>query len=331
MADADAKKRVQQVIAEKVKPKADEAFEGMATAVPELAKAMKKVSDGLRDGEDPALITTHVRDLTIKLRDVSAARTAAMSALDALEEATKDDDDFEADKAEIETLKAKLTKAKALLGDQIVKAKGLEDKATAAAKQGAESEKEAHREWDGIITHFEAANAIAARMLKEMKQTLQDAQAAVKAHDSAALKTAQDEAKRTPEMPEDVLEGKLLKKRVNEFLSKYNLDNFSREFIQEMAKDRATIVEPFDQRAQELATELKKLKDQTLKLAIEAPNAAKATAALGFKANFNLRVEAALKLDESKMAKALEEIARQAGAKATGKELVEKLKKAKLL
>jgi hypothetical protein len=331
MADADAKKRVQQVIAEKVKPKADQAFEGIASSVPELAKAMKKVSDGLRNGEDPALITTHVRELTIKLRDVSAARSSAIAALDALDEATKDDDDFEADEAEVEALKAKLLKAKALLGDQIVKAKDLEDKATAAAKQGAESEKEAHREWDGIITHFEAANAIAARMQKEMKQTLQNAQAAVKAHDSAALKAAQDEAKRIPDLPEDVLEGKLLKKRVNEFLSKYDLDNFSREFIQEMAKDRAITVDPFDQRAQEIATELKKLKEQVLKLTIEPPNAAKATAALGFKANFNAKVEAALKLDEGKMAKALEEVARQAGAKATGKELVEKLKKAKLV
>ena len=62
-----------------------------------------------------------------------------------------------------------------------------------------------------------------------------------------------------------------------------------------------------------------------------ARGAAKATAALGFKATFNTKVEAALKLDDAKMAKALEDLAKQAGVKASGKELVEKLKKAKLL
>jgi len=331
MADSDAKKRVQQEIADKVKPLAEKAFKGIATSVPELAKVMKKVSDGLHAGEDPALITTHVRELTIKLRDVTMARAAAGAALDALEAATQDDDDFEADEAEIEGLKGKLVKAKDLLGDQIVKAKALEDKAAAAAKQGAESEKEARREWDAIITHFEAANAIAARMLKELKQTSQAAEAAVKARDASALKAAQEEAKTTPDLPKDVLEGKQLKKYVNEFLSKYDLDGFSKGLLDEMAKDRATVVDPYDQRAQEISTELKKLKEHILKLAIEPPNAAKATATLGFKANFNVKVEAALKLDEAKMAKALEEIAKQAGAKATGKELVEKLRKAKLL
>jgi len=101
--------------------------------------------------------------------------------------------------------------------------------------------------------------------------------------------------------------------------------------VDEMAKDRATTVDEYDKRAQALEKEVKKIQDAVAKLEIEPPDAVKATAVLGFKANFITKVQAALKLDESKLAKALEDIAKQAGVKATGKELVEKLKKAKLL
>jgi len=331
MADAEAKKRVQKLIAEKVKPAADQAFQWIAAGTPELAKAMKKVSDGLHNGEDPVLMNTHRRELSISLRTLLAARDAANNALDALDDITKDDDDLQSYEEEVEQLQAKLTKAKALIEDQIVKAKDLEDKSEAAAKQSLESEKAAHREWDAIMARFEGATATAARKLKELKQALQAAQAAAKARDVAALKKAQDEARRAPDEPDDVVEGKALKKQVNDFLSKYDLDNFSKEFLQEMAKDRATKVDNYDQRAAEITREMKTLKEQALKLAIEPPDAVKATAVLGFKANFNSKVEAALKLDEGKLAKALEDIAKQAGIKATGKDLVEKLKKAKIL
>jgi len=330
MADAEAKKRVQKVIAEKVKPAADDAFKGIASSVPELVKAMKKVSDGLHNGEYPAVMMTHRRELAIRMRAVTAARSAAIEALDALEDATKDDDDFEADEQEIEQLQLKLTKAKTLLADQIVKAKDLEDKAAAGAKHNLESEKSAHRDWDTLIALFESQLATAVKAVKELKKAQQDGEAAVKARDAAALKAARAVGEYFI-ISEEVMQGKLLKKRVNEFLSKYDLDNFSKDFLQEMAKDRATTVDVFDQRAQQLMTEMSKLKAAILKLAIEPPNAAKATAALGFKATFNTKVEAALKLDDAKMAKALEDLAKQAGVKASGKELVEKLKKAKLL
>ena len=63
------------------------------------------------------------------------------------------------------------------------------------------------------------------------------------------------------------------------------------------------------------------------KLEIAPPDCVKVTAKLGFKANFNARVEKALKLDEARLAKELEAIGKDAGVKGTGKEFVAKLKK----
>ena len=329
MADAEAKKRVHKLIEDKVKPAADAAFQRVAKAVPELAKAMKKVEAGIKC-EGPDILQTYRRELIIKLRAVVEARGWALDALEELKKATPDDADFEADADEVEALQKKLTASRDLLADQIVKAKKLEDDAREAIEKGDKSEKVAHREWDAMMTLFETQTAWLDKQLKEMRTAQKNADAAVKSRDQAALKTAKESVNEFLEAP-DAMQGKLLLKRTNEFLSKYDIDTFSKDFVGEMAKDRATTVGEYDKRAQELEQEGKKIQDAVAKLQIEPPDAVKATAVLGFKANFITKVQAALKLEESKLGKALEDIAKQAGVNGSGKELVDKLKKAKLL
>jgi hypothetical protein len=330
MADAEAKKRVHKEIQDKVQPLANDAFKGIAKAVPELAKVMKTVGDAIKKGEGADLLQTYRRELTIKLRAVSDARGDALDALAALEKATADDDDFAADADEIKDLKKKLVNSRDLLADQIVKGKKIEDDAKAAAEEGGKAEKTAHREWDAMMTLFERQTSSLPGVLKRLRGLQADAEDAVKSRAAAALKPIKDSVSDFA-LNDDAMQGKLLLKRTNEFLSKYDIDSFSKSFVDEMAKDRATTVDEYDKRAQALEKEVKKIQDAVAKLEIEPPDAVKATAVLGFKANFITKVQAALKLDESKLAKALEDIAKQAGVKATGKELVEKLKKAKLL
>ncbi len=330
MADAEVKKRVQKEIQTNVKPASDKAFKGIATAVPDLAKSMKKVSDAIKAKADPDLLQTYRRELVIKVRAVNDARDWALEALDALKKATEDDEDFAADADEVEALQKKLTAARDLLADQVVKAKKLEDGARIAAEAGEKTEKAAHREWDVIITDFDAATSRLESFIKGMRASKAKADAAVKARDAAALKAVKDNFSKVV-IDEDVLRGKLLFKRTNEFMSKYDLDTLSRDFIDEMARDRATTINEYDKRSQAMMQEAKKIQDDMDKLAVEPPNAVKATAVLGFKANFIAKVEAALKADPAKLGKALEDIAKLAGVPATGKELLEKLKKAKLL
>jgi hypothetical protein len=329
MADTEAKKRVQKAIQDNVMPMAKVGFSGIAKAVPELAKAMKTASDAIKKGESADLLETYRRDLKIKLRDVSDARGSCLDALDALAEATKEDADFEADLEEVKALKAKLVKAGDLLADQIIKGKKIEDAAKAAAAQNLKDETTAHREWDATMTLFERQTARAAAVLKTLRNTRQGAEAAVKARDAEALKKCKDELAGF-QLNDVVLQGKLLLQRTNEVLSKYDLDSFSKEFVDEMAKDKATTIGEYDENAKTLMVEMKAIKDAVAKLEIDAPDAVKATAKLGFKASFVSKVAAALKLDESKIPKALEDIAKQAGVEATGKELFDKLKKEKL-
>src|SRR5664280_1338705 len=331
MADAAAetKKRVQKAIQDTVKPLADGAFARVTKAVPALAKAMKTVADSIKDSDSADVIETNARDLKMKMRDVSEARGWALEALDKLDEITKDDDDFVADSEEIKTLKKKLAATRDLLADQIVKGKKLEDAAKAAAAQGDKTEKTAHREWDAMMTLFETQTAGLTGQLKELRTNQKEAEAAVKARDAAALKRTQESVATFP-LQQTALQGKLLQKRIDDYLSKFDIKTLSDEFNAEMAKDRSTTVLDYDKHAQALEQEAKKIMDAVAKLKIDPPDAVKATAKLGFKANFITKVEAALKLDEAKIPKALEDIGKAAGVKGTGKEFLDKLKKEKL-
>jgi hypothetical protein len=324
--DVEAKQRVQKVIKAKVQPDADAAFAGVLKAVPELAKSIVKLNDAIKKALDADLIRTYARELTIHTRAVSNARLAATEALKTLKEVTSDDDDFAADVDEIEKLQAKLEAVRDRLSDQIIKAKDAADRAEKAADDGELSEKTAHRTWDSIIAEFESANALITRLLKTMRSTQQEAIDAAGKRDAATLKTKKDALVKIAHN-KDVADGKLLLRRTNEFLSSLDMDQLSREFMTEIAHDKVKIIGEYDKRAQAMQAEAEKIMADMAKLTIAPPDAVKVTAKLGFKANFNARVEKALKLDEAKLMKELEAIGKDAGVKGTGKDFVAKLKK----
>lgn len=331
MVDAELKQQVHQQIQAKVKPLADGAFKRMAGAVPELQAAIKKVERALREGASSDLLQTYRRELVIRMRAVNEARKWAVDALAALAEATADDEAFEAGAAEIEALQARLAKARDLLADQVVKGKKVEDRAASAAEANDRSEASAHREWDLLVTGFERSTSLFEALLKDMRGWKKDAEAAVKARDRALLQNLQETLANVA-LDEAALQGKALMRRTNEFMSTYELDGFSRDFLEEMAHDRATTVDAYDKHVQALQQEARRIQEAVQRLAIDAPNAVKATAELGFKANFITRVGAALALDESRWPRELEAIARQAGDKtSSGRQLVDKLRRAKLL
>ena len=294
MADAQAKKRVHQQIETQVKPAADKAFAGITKACPELARVMKKVQDGIRNKEAPELLRSYRRELTIKLRGVTEARSWAVEALATIEKVAADDADFEADAEEIEALQTKLAKARDLLADQIVKGKDLEDRAQDAADKGDKSEQAVHRGWDTLIAEFESETAMLNDMMKTMRKWQQDANAALKARDRAGLKKAKENAD-WMSLDKDVLDGKLLLKRTNEFLSKVDLDSLSKPLVDEIAKDRATTIGEFDKRAQALEVEAKKIQAEIAKLRIAPPDAVKATGELrGGAGNLNTAISGTL-------------------------------------
>lgn len=326
MTEAEAKTRIQQAIKTKVKPSADLAFAGTLKAVPELAKSIVKVNDAVKKALDADLVKTYLRELTIHLRAVSDARGYATDALKTLAEETSDDADFQADMDEIEKLQAKLEAVRDKLSDQIVLAKKAADSGAKAADARAHGEKAAHREWDSIIAAFESSLAFVAAYVKEMRASMQAAKDAVAKRDAAALKKAREGLRGMGANP-DVAAGQFLLKRTAEFMTRFDKTSFSEEFQAEIAADQKKFVAEYDKRAQAMQAEWQKIVADTAKLEIEPPNAVKCTAELGFKANFIARVEKALKLDEGKLVKELESIAKDAGVKGTGKELLDKLKK----
>jgi hypothetical protein len=328
MAEQDAKTRVHNAIKDQVLKYAPTA-EGSKKAITELTQSMLKIDQAVKKGIEPDLLATYRRDLEVKMRAVGMLVSETMSALENLKGIAEDQDDFEADSKEIETVQETLTKLRTSLSDWLVKAKKVDDRAKGEVQQGEKSEKEARREWALLIDTYDSINTATTSNLKMFRDECQKAVAAAKARDRDGLKDHRDMVMASSIM-EEALQGKVVAHTVDAFLKKYDVASFSKEFRDEVADDRKTTVVELDKRLQALEQEVKKLQDAVVKLQITPPDYVKVTAKLGFKANFNARVEKALKLDEVRLAKELEAIAKDAGVKGTGKEFIAKLKKEKL-
>lgn len=327
MAEPDAKTRVHKAIQDdvlRVAPKATD----VKNAITVLTQAMMKVDQAAKKGIDPDLLGTYRRELGAQMRAVGSLALKIGESLAQLKQIAADEDDFEADAKEIEAVQASLTQLKASLTDWIVKAKKVDDRAKGEEAQGEKSEKVAHREWDLLLNEYDQLDKTIASNLKFFRDQYQKAAAAAKARDRAAL-----EEHRGLVVPggvsADALNGKALARDVDDFAKKYDLSSFSKEFRDEVANDRRTTVLEINKRLQSVEQEAKKLMDAAAKLEIAPADYVKATAKLGFKANFNSRVEKALKLDPPRLIKELEAIGKDAHVKGTGKEFFEILKKEK--
>lgn len=328
MAEQDAKTRVHNAIKEDVLKGAPTA-ESSRKAVSELTQSMLKIDQAVKKGVEPDLLATYRRDLEARMRAVGMLVSETMSALANLKRIAEDEDDFEADSKEIETVQETLTKLRTSLADWLVKAKKVDDRARGEVQQGEKSEKEARREWAMLIDLYDSIDTATTSNLKFFREECQKAVAAAKARDVDGLKDHGSMVMSSPVM-DLAVQGKEVADKVDKFLKKYDVASFSKEFRDEVADDRKTTVVELDKRLQALEQEVRKLQEVVAKLQIAPPDYVKVTAKLGFKANFNARVEKALKLDEARLAKELEAIAKDAGVKGTGKEFIAKLKKEKL-
>jgi hypothetical protein len=328
MAEQDAKTRVHNAIKDRVLKMAPGA-DASRKAITELTQSMLKIDQGVKKGVEPDLLATYRRELEVKMRVVGSLASDTIDALGSLKEIAADQDDFEADSKEIETVQETLTKLRASLADWLVKAKKVDDRAKGEVQHGEKSEKEARREWAVLIDTYDSINTAMTSNLKLFRDECQKAVATVKARDRVGLDDHRNMVNASPIM-DDALQGKEVAREVDKFLKKYDVASFSKEFRDEVADDRKTTVVELDKHLQALEQEVKKLQDVVGKLQIAPPDYVKVTAKLGFKANFNARVEKALKLDEARLAKELETIAKDAGVKGTGKEFIAKLKKEKL-
>jgi len=323
MAEDDTKTRVHKDIQERV-------LRGLGDSKPAvlaLNHASAKLEHAIKKGGvDPDVLATYRRELEAKMRGVGRYALDAAAALGELKRIADDEDDFEADSDEIEAVQERLTKLKAALSDMVVKAKKLDDRAKNSVQDGEKSEKAAQREWAMLIDLYDSIGVATASNIKMFRAEFQKALDAYKARDAAGLAEHRGMVLAHPIM-DDTLQGKEVAKKANLFLSKYDIGTFSKGFVTQIAKDRATTIADLDKKLQTLESEIKKMQDEVAKLEVPPPDYVKITAKLGFKANFNARVEKALKLDEAKFMKELEAIGKDAGVKGTGKDFVAKLKK----
>ena len=317
---------------QKVHGQIQEALEGAPTAaaskklVSELEQAMLKSLQAIKAGADPDLLTTYRRQLQSKLGDAAFMASEADAVLQLLKGIGADDAAFAAGGKELTQAQESMTGIRTSLADSVVKGRKVEERAKAEAAKGEKSEKTAHREWDVMVEEFEEFDKSMISQLKSYRSACEAAKAAVKARDSKVLAEQKELIAKKGKLFSYSLDMDLSTAKLTAFTKKFDITTFSKEFRDEMAQDRKTVSE-YDKRRSAAAPEMEQILSQAAGFRIEPPDAVKVTAKLGFKANFNNRVEKALKLNESNLAKELEAIGKDAGVKGTGKDFITKLRK----
>ncbi len=323
MADAGAKAKVHKLIETKVRPLAREGFKQYKETVPKLLQATTKIDNAIKQYEEADTIKTYLRSVGIEARKLIEARQPLRYANTALDNVTKDDDDYEADKDEIEKLKVELTDALGFIEYQLAHVKALEDRANAFIDMLEKSEDKAEKDWASVVLTSERNVHNVQKALKELQAWDTDAQAAVKSRDAKRLKRLQSTVP-SINLEDDVLKGNMTVEYREKFQKRFDIKTLSAEFQTEFQRD-LTKLNGFDKDIQKAAQECKKIMDNAPKLAVEPPDLKKAMSLLALPSKAESKLKAALELDEAPMIKALDALAKELKLKNTGKDMVKKL------
>lgn len=325
MVDEARRKAVHERYLKTVTPLHSKAIRSTAAAMKELDDGADEVKAALKDGADPELLATYQRDLKL---DMEAAMNAAIdvrSALDAIDDVAKDDDDFEADQDEIKKGKASMLSIMDLLKT------GLRDgdtrrqdlaKAIAAAKKDTVR---ATTSWVGLMTFVEKREHDLARALKDWQSWRTEAETAAKAGKATELKALQD--KPPGGAYDDVLKGDYSNHLTTRFAKEFPPADLPSTFTNRMKKDMSALKES-DKRLQASGKKCADAEAAVAKLQARARDAKKAAALLKLPASLAAKLPPILALDDAKAAKQLGELAKQNKIDLDGAEAMAKLRKA---
>lgn len=323
MAVPGAKEKVHKLIESKVQPLAKKGFKELKETVPKLLQTVNKIDHAISKGEEADTIKAYMRTLGVETRRLLDTRLTLRNASAALDEVTKDDKDYEADKDEIEKLKVELTEALADIEDVVKEVKASEDKATAQIDKLEKSESKAEKDWASIVLTYEDNVHIVEKNLKAFQAWDKDAQAAVKSRDAKGLKRLQAKMP-SFKLSDEVLKGNMTMAYREKFQKQFDIKTFSAEFQAEFRGDLHKL-NRFDKDAQIAAQECKKIMDNGPKLAVAPPDLKKAMSVLALPSQAESKLKAALELDEGPMIKSLDALAKDLKLKNTGKDMVKKL------
>ncbi|HZV93429.1 MAG TPA: hypothetical protein VFF72_09440 [Caldimonas sp.] len=324
MAETD-QQRVQKVLDTQVKPLAARGAGEMHAALGKLRSSIHKVEHGIKQRVDAEMLSTYRRELTIDMRGVVDAAVTLRKALNALADATKDDEDFAADEAGIEKMKSGILAVLDGSKVDLRKAKELEDRAAEQIDKVGSSEVEAKKMWAGVVAVWEKNDHVVAKALKDLRQWKKDAGEAVAARDASRLKQLQANP---PAIPPDekLLKGTLNNDMMVRFTHDFHLDGFSRAFRDEVLADAARMKQA-DKDGQKSGQEWKDILATVAKLSIVPRDAKKAAAVLGLPAGASAKLQPVLELDAGAMPKALESLGKQFKVDLDGKDALAKLRK----
>ena len=264
MAEAQLKSKVHKAIQTQVQPAANAGFAAFKTALVALMASIKKVDASVKAEDDPDTLATYLRSLTVDEGRMTEARLKLLEVVDRLDKISEDDDDFAADKDEIEALRVKLEKTIDASRQQLKAAKDCAARSKEQIKKINAGEANFSKHWASLIAVMEDDIRRGARCAKAMDTARAAAAKAMDAHDAAALRQAKAAA---PDVgfDDNALKGIYATAGAAAFLKTVDIASFSAATRAQVASDlddlrkQDVVLQKFAVRVSTLASELKAL------------------------------------------------------------------------
>lgn len=328
MADLKTPEDVHKYIASTIKPQLEDGLKVYATLKTSMPALIQQLQAALKS-KMAERARLHARAMPQHLKRAEYALGRLDQASDLIDEVTSSDADFTAEQKALDAILAKLEEPKGTLAEWIRSANLLIKASQLLDKQSATDEKQALADWSHSISYLrqladrhDEANTTAKNLAK-------DARDAVAKRDETALKTAQNDARKTRELLKqsvtDALKGQLEKQS-----SDHPDDQMSEAVKDQIERDGKEIAA----RAKKLEAtdaDTKKLLDEVDAATIEAPDARKAAKLLNLKPAQLPALEKALAASDSQRLKAFEAIAANAGSDLSAKDMIARLKREKIV
>ena len=329
MAEAQLKSKVHKAIQTQIQPAANAGFAAFKTALVALMASIRKVDASVKAEDDPDTLATYLRSLTVDENRMTEARLKLLDAVDMLDKATEDDDDFAADKEEVEALRVKLEKTIDASRQQLKAAKDCAARGKEQIKKTNAGEANFSKHWASLVATMEDNIRRGARCAKTMEAARTAAAKAMDAHDAAGLKRAKAAA---PDVgfDDNSLRGTYATAAATAFLKTVDIASFSAATRAQVASDIDDLRKQ-DGVLQKLAVRVNTLAAEMKALELAPRDGRKAVALLQLPAAAVAKMQDALDQPDPAIEKSLAAVLKQFKSATSAKDALTQLRRAKVV
>jgi hypothetical protein len=318
--------KIGEYLEKNIQPRYDGIQKDHDQQVPKLVELGNKIGEALKKKANPEVLKLYLKTLAPGVKDsgeLVSRSSKLMDDLDKLEPDPKLGDDFKA----VEAWTVKASDQEGKLKRNFEKLKALEDLVNDAIKDNANPRDEFAEAWAVMETEVDKHLANAQWRVKQSTGFLQKGKQAVADGDA-------DELGKLVVMNSKFIKGEPLHEDVDkhwkEFLPKTKSTGLGKEASDQLARDLPELKKKFDQTTALEATHAENTRE-LLDLRIKPINIDKALTTLKWNSKYKADLKSALEQKGPAREKALDALAKKAGLKISGDDIIETLQKAKVI